>query len=125
MAKRSIALGIQFRLPSSGAKGLLARTASSPIKAHQLEILERLIEEMPRVTLRQEQVEDLVIEGTDPQGIVGVRGCAARCSGPQGSVITTGTFLQAPMHTGEAKTAGGRAGEGTERLERGLWLAAA
>ena len=28
-------------------------------------------------------------------------------------VITTGTFLQALMHTGEAKTAGGRAGEGT------------
>ncbi len=28
-------------------------------------------------------------------------------------VITTGTFLQALMHTGEAKTPGGRAGEGT------------
>ena len=28
-------------------------------------------------------------------------------------VLTTGTFLQAIMHTGEAKTAGGRAGEGT------------
>ena len=28
-------------------------------------------------------------------------------------VVTTGTFLQAIMHTGEAKTAGGRAGEGT------------
>jgi tRNA uridine 5-carboxymethylaminomethyl modification enzyme len=28
-------------------------------------------------------------------------------------IITTGTFLQAIMHTGESKTAGGRAGEGT------------
>ncbi|MCH5374204.1 MAG: tRNA uridine-5-carboxymethylaminomethyl(34) synthesis enzyme MnmG, partial [Planctomycetes bacterium] len=28
-------------------------------------------------------------------------------------VLTTGTFLQAIMHTGDAKTAGGRAGEGT------------
>ena len=28
-------------------------------------------------------------------------------------VLTTGTFLQALMHTGEAKTPGGRAGEGT------------
>ena len=28
-------------------------------------------------------------------------------------VLTTGTFLQAVMHTGEAKTPGGRAGEGT------------
>ncbi len=28
-------------------------------------------------------------------------------------ILTTGTFLQALMHTGEAKTPGGRAGEGT------------
>ena len=28
-------------------------------------------------------------------------------------ILTTGTFLQAIMHTGETKTAGGRAGEGT------------
>src|SRR6266550_1043119 len=28
-------------------------------------------------------------------------------------VLTTGTFLQALMHTGETKTPGGRAGEGT------------
>ena len=30
-------------------------------------------------------------------------------------VLTTGTFLQAIMHTGEAQTPGGRAGEGTTR----------
>lgn len=42
---------------------------------------------------------------------VRVRGGAvyrARCV-----IVTTGTFLQAVMHTGEAKSAGGRAGEGT------------
>ncbi len=31
----------------------------------------------------------------------------------QAVVLTTGTFLQAVMHTGETKTPGGRAGEGT------------
>jgi tRNA uridine 5-carboxymethylaminomethyl modification enzyme len=36
-------------------------------------------------------------------------------------VLTTGTFLQAIMHTGEAKTSGGRAGEGTTNgLSQGL-----
>ena len=30
-------------------------------------------------------------------------------------ILTTGTFLQAIMHTGESKTSGGRAGEGTVR----------
>ena len=33
----------------------------------------------------------------------------------QAVILTTGTFLSALMHTGEAKTAGGRAGEGTSQ----------
>ena len=37
-----------------------------------------------------------------------------RCRLPRRAVIlTTGTFLQAIMHTGENQTPGGRAGEGT------------
>jgi len=31
-------------------------------------------------------------------------------------VLTTGTFLKAVMHTGEAKTQGGRAGDSTGRV---------
>jgi tRNA uridine 5-carboxymethylaminomethyl modification enzyme len=42
-----------------------------------------------------------------------VRGGACYWSGAV--VLTTGTFLQAIMHTGEAQTAGGRAGEGTSQ----------
>ena len=42
---------------------------------------------------------------------VAVRGGAVyRC---RAVIVTTGTFLQAIMHTGEAKTPGGRAGDGT------------
>jgi tRNA uridine 5-carboxymethylaminomethyl modification enzyme len=42
---------------------------------------------------------------------VRVRGDAVYCA--PAVVLTTGTFLQALMHTGESKTPGGRAGEGT------------
>jgi len=45
--------------------------------------------------------------------ITGVRVRGGALYRARAVVITTGTFLQAIMHTGEAKTAGGRAGEGT------------
>ena len=59
-------------------------------------------------------VEDLLTETVGDQ----VRVCGVRVRGDvvyqaRAVVLTTGTFLQAIMHTGETKTAGGRAGEGT------------
>ncbi len=45
--------------------------------------------------------------------IVGVRVRGDAVYRARAVVLTTGTFLQALMHTGEAKTPGGRAGEGT------------
>src|SRR4029077_19128272 len=68
------------------------------------------VEEQPNLTLRQEQVEALAIESGSLAGVV-VRGPALYRA--RAVVLTTGTFLQAIMHTGEAKSAGGRAGEGT------------
>jgi tRNA uridine 5-carboxymethylaminomethyl modification enzyme len=106
--------GIQFRLLNS-RKGAAMHSprAQADKKAYQFDI-KRQIEENPNIDLRQELVEDLIIETINGnsriQGVV-VRG-NARYEAPA-VVLTTGTFLQAIMHTGEAKTAGGRAGEGT------------
>jgi tRNA uridine 5-carboxymethylaminomethyl modification enzyme len=106
--------GIQFRLLNS-RKGAAMHSprAQADKKADQFDI-KRQIEENPNIDLRQELVEDLIIETINGnsriQGVV-VRG-NARYEAPA-VVLTTGTFLQAIMHTGEAKTAGGRAGEGT------------
>ena len=47
------------------------------------------------------------------QRIIGVRVRGDAVYRARAVVLTTGTFLQALMHTGEAKTPGGRAGEGT------------
>ena len=112
------ATGIQFRMLNR-RKGAAMHSprAQADKKRYQLEI-KRVIEEYPGVSLRQEQVDDLLFETiSNDEGyqhrIVGikVRGDAIYRAGAV--VITTGTFLQALMHTGEAKTAGGRAGEGT------------
>jgi tRNA uridine 5-carboxymethylaminomethyl modification enzyme len=78
--------------------------------------VKRLIEETPGLHLRQETVEDLLVEpraGNRPGRIVGVRVRGDADYMAAAVVLTTGTFLQAVMHTGEARTAGGRAGEGT------------
>lgn len=106
--------GIQFRLLNS-RKGAAMHSprAQADKKAYQFDI-KRQIEETPNIDLRQELVEDLVTEECD--GKTAIRGVRVRGEAiylADAVVLTTGTFLQAIMHTGEAKTAGGRAGEGT------------
>jgi tRNA uridine 5-carboxymethylaminomethyl modification enzyme len=108
------ATGIQFRLLNR-RKGpaMHSPRAQADKKAYQQHIKHQ-IEQQPNLDLRQETVEDLI---TEEHGAalrirgVRVRGDAEYVAGSV--VLTTGTFLQAIMHTGEAKTAGGRAGEGT------------
>ncbi len=112
--------GIQFRLLNR-RKGpaMHGPRAQADKKAYQNEI-KWLVEEQENLSLRQEVVEELLTEsiredGLAKQRVVGVlvRG-GAEYRAPA-VVLTTGTFLQAIMHTGEAKTPGGRAGEGTTK----------
>ncbi|MCY2984701.1 MAG: tRNA uridine-5-carboxymethylaminomethyl(34) synthesis enzyme MnmG [Planctomycetota bacterium] len=106
--------GIQFRtLNSRKGAAMHSPRAQADKKAYQFEI-KRRIEETPNLDLRQELVEDILTETIDGQErIVGVRVRGEADYHAKAVVLTTGTFLQAIMHTGEAKTAGGRAGEGT------------
>ncbi len=106
--------GIQFRmLNSRKGPAMHSPRAQADKKAYQFEI-KRRIEEEPNIELRQELVEDLIVE--THSGKHRVRGITVRGGANYLAptvVLTTGTFLQAIMHTGEAKTPGGRAGEGT------------
>ena len=108
------ATGIQFRLLNR-RKGpaMHSPRAQADKKAYQ-NYVKYQIESQDDLDLRQETVEDLMVteNGTERRiGGVRVRGGAEYRA--DNVVLTTGTFLQAIMHTGEAKTAGGRAGEGT------------
>lgn len=111
--------GIQFRLLNR-RKGpaMHSPRAQADKKAYQQEI-KRLVESQPNLSLRQEVVEDILTEPIGPnsddnaQGVTGVRVRGDAIYKAPTVVLTTGTFLQALMHTGEAKTPGGRAGEGT------------
>jgi tRNA uridine 5-carboxymethylaminomethyl modification enzyme len=129
------ATGIQFRmLNRSKGPAMHSPRAQADKKAYQAEV-KRLIEEAPNLTLRQEVVEDLIVENdeclmtndecrTEANNssfvirhssfrVAGVRVRGDAVYRAKAVVLTTGTFLQALMHTGETKTPGGRAGEGT------------
>src|SRR5205085_10415478 len=59
-----------------------------------------------------EMAEGLLVDHTsDPKRIRGVVTRGETIYRAAAVILTTGTFLQAVMHTGEAKTRGGRAGE--------------
>jgi tRNA uridine 5-carboxymethylaminomethyl modification enzyme len=102
--------GIQFRmLNRTKGPAMHSPRAQADKKAYQFAMKLR-VEEQPNLGVRQETVE--AIE-TEAGRVIGVRVRGDALYRAQAVVVTTGTFLQALMHTGEAKTAGGRAGEGT------------
>src|SRR5437764_2561984 len=100
--------GIQFRLLNRGkGPAMHSPRAQADKKAYQA-LAKLTVERQPNLTLRQEMVESLAVEGGRFAGV--------RCRGGalyrgRAVVVTTGTFLQALMHTGETKTRGGRAGD--------------
>jgi tRNA uridine 5-carboxymethylaminomethyl modification enzyme len=134
MGRAIDATGIQFRmLNRSKGPAMHSPRAQADKKAYQAEI-KRLVEEAPNLTLRQEVVEDLIVENDEclmtndecrlpAHSSLAIRHSSFRITGvrvrgdavyrARAVVLTTGTFLQALMHTGEMKTPGGRAGEGT------------
>jgi len=122
--------GLQFRMLNRGkGPAMHSPRAQADKKAYQFAMKHR-VEAQQNLTLRQEAVEELSVESgelrvpgdgdlSDSQLStlnsqllrVRVRGNAVYRA--PAVILTTGTFLQAVMHTGEAKSAGGRAGEGT------------
>ena len=120
MGRAIDATGIQFRvLNRSKGPAMHGPRAQADKKLYQMEV-KRIVEETAGLDLRQETVDDLLLEpaaasaeGGAAHRIVGVRVRGDAEYRGSAVVLTTGTFLQAVMHTGEAQVPGGRAGEGT------------
>ena len=119
MGRAIDATGIQFRvLNRSKGPAMHGPRAQADKRLYQMEV-KHLVETTAGLDLRQETVEDLIVEpwagtGEGPASrIVGVRARGDVEYHAAAVVLTTGTFLQAVMHTGESRVPGGRAGEGT------------
>jgi tRNA uridine 5-carboxymethylaminomethyl modification enzyme len=111
------ATGIQFRMLNRRKGPAMHSPRAQADKKGYQQWIKETIESYPGLSLVQEIVEDLVVESCDDGSsqIAGVRVRGDAIYRARAIVLTTGTFLQAIMHTGEAKTEGGRAGEGTTK----------
>jgi tRNA uridine 5-carboxymethylaminomethyl modification enzyme len=115
MGRCTDASGIQFRmLNRTKGPAMHSPRAQADKKLYQF-TMKRIVEEQPNLTLRQEIVEAMVLEeSTEAQParrVIGVMTSGDTFYRAPAVVFTTGTFLKALMHTGEAKTRGGRAGD--------------
>ncbi len=114
MGRAIDATGLQFRLLNRRKGPAMHSPRAQADKKRYQEEIKRIVEEQENLSLKQEVVEDILTE--EVAGERRVTGVQVRGSAKyQASVVilTTGTFLQALMHTGETRTPGGRAGEGT------------
>jgi tRNA uridine 5-carboxymethylaminomethyl modification enzyme len=134
MGKVIDASGIQFRMLNRGkGPAMHSPRAQADKKLYQFTMKHR-VEAQPGLTLRQEIVEGILIEDRgsriedraegkpfdprsstlDPRSLRRVVGVLVRGDTlyrGRAIILTTGTFLKALMHMGEAKTRGGRAGD--------------
>ena len=108
MGRAIDAAGIQFRMLNSGkGPAMHSPRAQADKKSYQFDMKWR-VEQQPSLSLRQELVESIETTG---DRVTGVRVAGGGVYEAPAVVLTTGTFLKAIMHTGEAKSEGGRAGE--------------
>ena len=118
--------GIQFRmLNRSKGPAMHGPRAQADKRAYQEEV-RRIVASQPSLTLRQETVEDLVVEeppavSHGPLRIVGVRTAGGAAYRAKAVVLCAGTFMQGLLHVGETTMPGGRMGEpATSGISRAL-----
>ena len=108
MALATDEAGIQFRLLNSSKGPAVRATRAQADRLLYKQAIRRRLETQPNLTLFQQAVDDLTLEGDRVTGVVtqiGVRfeaGCV---------VLTTGTFLSGLIHVGLKNYEAGRAGE--------------
>jgi tRNA uridine 5-carboxymethylaminomethyl modification enzyme len=100
--------GIQFRmLNRSKGPAVQGPRAQADRKLYRRE-MQAALAAQDRLTVVEDAVEDLLVEGGAVAGVVTASGLELRSGAV---VITTGTFLKGVIHLGETRTPAGRVGE--------------
>jgi len=108
MALATDEAGIQFRrLNSSKGPAVRATRAQADRLLYKAAIRRRL-ETQPNLTLFQQAVDDILLEGDGAAGVVSQIGVRFRA---RAVVLTTGTFLSGLVHVGLQNYQAGRAGD--------------
>jgi len=108
MARAIDRAGIHFRtLNSSKGPAVRATRAQADRALYRLAI-RQILESQPNLTLFQQSIEDLLLNGDRVCGVITHTGLRIMA---RTVVLTVGTFLAGRIHVGETSTSGGRMGD--------------
>src|SRR5712691_3082334 len=100
--------GIQFRTLNSSKGAAVRATRAQADRLLYKRAIRRRLETQPNLTLFQQAVDDILLEGERAAGVVTQMGVRFRA---RAVVLTTGTFLSGLIHVGLERHSAGRAGD--------------
>ncbi|MEE9141223.1 MAG: tRNA uridine-5-carboxymethylaminomethyl(34) synthesis enzyme MnmG [Gammaproteobacteria bacterium] len=108
MARAADRAGIQFRTLNASRGPAVRATRAQADRVLYKQAIRRCVENQPNLTLFQQAVEDLIVEGDRVAGVATTMGLKFFAPAV---VLTVGTFLGGKIHIGESNYSGGRAGD--------------
>jgi len=108
IARATDRAGIQFRILNARKGPAVRATRAQADRVLYKAAVRSLLENQNGLTIFQQSVEDLIVEGDRIAGVVTAMGIEFRA---RAVVLTTGTFLGGRIHIGLSNYQGGRAGD--------------
>ena len=108
MARAADRAGIQFRTLNASKGPAVRATRAQADRALYRQAIRAALETQPNLSIFQQEVADLIIEGGRVLGAVTALGVKFHA---RAVVLTVGTFLGGKIHVGLEQHAGGRAGD--------------
>ncbi|MBC2769117.1 tRNA uridine-5-carboxymethylaminomethyl(34) synthesis enzyme MnmG [Pusillimonas minor] len=108
MALATDKAGIQFRTLNSSKGPAVRATRAQADRSLYRSAIRQILENQPNLTIFQQSVEDLLVEGDRVTGAVTKIGLSFK---GRAVVLTAGTFLNGLIHVGLDNYSGGRAGD--------------
>ena len=108
MAKATDLAGIQFRILNASKGPAVRATRAQADRRLYKQAIRSVLESQPNLSLFQQTVADLIVEGDK---VVGVKTQMGLNFSAKTVVLTTGTFLGGKIHIGMENYSGGRAGD--------------
>lgn len=108
MARAADQAGIQFRILNASKGPAVRATRAQADRVLYRQAIRLMLQSQPGLTLFQQAVDDLLVEGDQVTGVVTQMGLKLKA---RAIVLTVGTFLGGKIHIGMSQYAGGRAGD--------------
>ncbi|OCH99108.1 tRNA uridine(34) 5-carboxymethylaminomethyl synthesis enzyme MnmG [Legionella jamestowniensis] len=108
MALAADKAGIQFRILNASKGPAVRATRAQADRVLYRQAIRQQLQSQPNLTLFQQAVDDLLVEGSQVTGVITQMGLTLKA---RAIVLTVGTFLGGKIHVGMKQHAGGRAGD--------------